>query len=779
MSGFARRLQQGASQSPVVTGNVLARDDFNRADGSLGTADVGGVWTTHVGTLTGTPAWEIAGDMVATSGISGSDNNWLSALLAISVPAGTVFCDVYLSPDNANTGVAMLASSGGVNYLNIQLNESVSDDRVAISKRVSGSTTWLMEDDTANLVNGNGYSVAVVLSGSDLTVYVDGVQRLTYALTAQDLTDLAGGTYVGLRSWYGPTDDDGGSRWDRFLVTDSTSTPAARVPAAPWNITAVNGGDHQADISWSRAGNGGSALTGYMITSSDSGHSFIINDPDVVSFHATGLNNVAQTFTVQAVNIAGSSDAGAACAQSNSVTPAVASVPDAPTAVIVAAGNAEASVSWTAPASDGGASITSYTVTSSPGNKTATSPTTSATVEGLTNGTSYTFTVTATNSAGTGPASSPSGSVTPTAPGSVTYGPDGTEWAPNTPSATAAASVTVNSAPQLLSAIAGLTTAQANAQNYVIYLADGEYASSAKLSIPANSALTSATGNVLIRAANPGGATFTNRLSSSCSALTFAYLDLKGGFTFQTTNNDTWVARCRFPGAATMNVSSGISDTATPGGQNCGLVGCVFPDNPTSSGDRLHISPNYGGSGHTPGHAMHNFTINRCWVEGMQYPAGATTHADMLQIDGLTGTISVTNTYLGPAGNNGTSQAKADIFWSADGDFCSISMTDCLLAGAYKDGQGNSSNQGGPDTRTRCVFYDLAGSRAFLFNNPLYTAYQGSTTPNTLLQNCTFYGSINTSGGTTGLTNTNSTMLSASTKNNANPGFVSPPWQWW
>ena len=88
--------------------------------------------------------------------------------------------------------------------------------------------------------------------------------------------------------------------------------------------------------------------------------------------------------------------------------------PGTPTGVTATAGDAQASVSWTAPLITGGAPITGYTVTSSPGGKTATTTgATTATVTGLTNDTAYTFTVTATNTAGTGPASAPSGSITP------------------------------------------------------------------------------------------------------------------------------------------------------------------------------------------------------------------------------------------------------------------------------------------------------------------------------------------------------------------------------
>ena len=92
------------------------------------------------------------------------------------------------------------------------------------------------------------------------------------------------------------------------------------------------------------------------------------------------------------------------------------SAPDAPTIGTATAGNGQATITFSAPGSDGGSPITGYTATSNPGGKTGTCSASPCTVTGLTNGTAYTFTVTATNANGTSASSSASNSVTPTAP---------------------------------------------------------------------------------------------------------------------------------------------------------------------------------------------------------------------------------------------------------------------------------------------------------------------------------------------------------------------------
>ncbi len=94
-------------------------------------------------------------------------------------------------------------------------------------------------------------------------------------------------------------------------------------------------------------------------------------------------------------------------------TTSAVSAPGAPLGVSATPFNAAARVSFSPPASNGGGTITSYTVTSSPGGVTATGVGSPIMVTGLTNGDAYTFTVAASNKAGSGPASAASGAVTP------------------------------------------------------------------------------------------------------------------------------------------------------------------------------------------------------------------------------------------------------------------------------------------------------------------------------------------------------------------------------
>jgi hypothetical protein len=162
-------------------------------------------------------------------------------------------------------------------------------------------------------------------------------------------------------------------------------------------------GNAQATVAFDPPRANGEPITSYTVTgtSSDGGAPATATVAgNLTSVTVTGLTNGdSYTFMVTATNSLG---AGPSSGESNAVTPV--GPPGAPTAVTATAGVAQATVSFTQPASNGGATITGYTVTatSSDGGVSAseTGSDSPITISGLTGQKLYTFTVTATNSAG-------------------------------------------------------------------------------------------------------------------------------------------------------------------------------------------------------------------------------------------------------------------------------------------------------------------------------------------------------------------------------------------
>ena len=191
----------------------------------------------------------------------------------------------------------------------------------------------------------------------------------------------------------------------------SANVTPATVPGAPTNLGAT-GGDEQVDLIWTApASNGGATILRYEYEQGGSG-TWISTGGTATGTTVFNLTNgQPYRFRVRAVNSVG---AGAASAASANVTPARA--PDAPTNLGATVSDQRVELSWTAPASNGGATILRYeyeldfsgTWTSTGGTATST------TVTGLTNDQSYTFRVRAVNRVGESAASG-SQSATPTA----------------------------------------------------------------------------------------------------------------------------------------------------------------------------------------------------------------------------------------------------------------------------------------------------------------------------------------------------------------------------
>ena len=356
---------------------------------------------------------------------------------------------ISLNPASPVVGTPVEVSFSGVTGARTgPIGVNANGQIVRVTMAVSGSNTA-----TLNLASGSGgtacdYPAARVEARSDLGPYTatgtytpSSSGSTTFALKQIYFDDM------GNKDGSSPKVCNGTSANADYYASDVTQTvcsscagvtsfaktaPAASstikatvdvvAPAAPGKPSAPSAvaGNTEATVSWSAASDtGGSAITGYTVTAVEDASKTCTPTPATgLTCTVTGLtNDTAYTFTLVATNAIGDSTASNA---SNAVTPKAPKAPAAPSAPTAVAGDAQATVTWTAPSDNGGSAVTGYAVTAVQDAMKTCTPTPATgltcTVTGLTNGTAYTFTVVATNTIGTSSASAPSNSVTPKAP---------------------------------------------------------------------------------------------------------------------------------------------------------------------------------------------------------------------------------------------------------------------------------------------------------------------------------------------------------------------------
>lgn len=209
------------------------------------------------------------------------------------------------------------------------------------------------------------------------------------------------------------TNARGASAW-----SDTITAIPRTLPGAPQSVTISSVGNETLTVTWAApSSDGGNALTGYLLEyATNSSFSSAVSVPVSASATSRTLSGLTNGTTywvrVTAVNAAGSSlPSGFASGYPRTV-------PTAPQAVLAVAESHSVVASWQAPTSNGGDTITAYTVQvvdttdAVVGTFTTNATTFSHTFTGLTPKAQYFVRVVATNSAGSGSSARSSGTVT-------------------------------------------------------------------------------------------------------------------------------------------------------------------------------------------------------------------------------------------------------------------------------------------------------------------------------------------------------------------------------
>ena len=307
---------------------------------------------------------------------------------------------------------------------------------------VSGLTTGTAYTFTVTATNSVGTSAASSASNS-ITTYLAPANTVAPAVSGtatvgQTLSSTTG-TWNGIPAptfgyqWQRAGSNIGGATSSTYTLVDTdyantilcvvTATNAVSAVAANSNSTASVAGN--APVNTVTPVVSGTATRGQTLSSTTGTWTGVPTPTFGYQWQRAGSNisgATSSTYVLVSADVGNAircvvtatNAVSAVSANSNATAAVAAQVPGAPTSVsATATAYNAASVSFSAPADNGGATITNYSVSGGGSGSGASSP---ISVTGLSGGTSYTFSVAAANSAGTGPSGSASAITTPDAP---------------------------------------------------------------------------------------------------------------------------------------------------------------------------------------------------------------------------------------------------------------------------------------------------------------------------------------------------------------------------